>query len=132
MLPTIEHLIVLMMENRSFDHMLGFLKAPGYDIEGLDGSESNDDLTNEPVLVSRDAAPTGDLTPDPSHDFRSVNVLIFGSEAGAAAGPPQMSGFLQNYQTDYRGGRDHDVHLLECWTAEHTSVLQTHAKHESG
>jgi len=81
-----------MMENRSFDHMLGFLKAPGYDIEGLDGTESNDDLANEPVRVSGDAAPTGDLTPDPSHDFRSVNVQIFGSEAGGAAGAASMSG----------------------------------------
>ncbi|PYT98416.1 MAG: phosphoesterase [Acidobacteria bacterium] len=128
MLPTIEHLIVLMMENRSFDHMLGFLKAPGYDIEGLDGSESNDDLTNEPVLVSRDAAPTGDLTPDPSHDFRSVNVQIFGSEAGAAAGPPQMSGFLQNYQTVCGGDRDRAANIMKCWTPARLPVLTTLAK----
>jgi hypothetical protein len=32
----INHFFVLMMENRSLDHMLGFMKGPGYDIEGLD------------------------------------------------------------------------------------------------
>ena len=31
----IEHVVVLMMENRSFDHMLGWLQEPGYDIDGL-------------------------------------------------------------------------------------------------
>jgi len=25
---TIKHLVVLMMENRSFDHMLGFMQSP--------------------------------------------------------------------------------------------------------
>ena len=37
----IEHVVVLMLENRSFDHMLGYLKAGHYPIEGLTGDESN-------------------------------------------------------------------------------------------
>jgi phospholipase C len=126
--PSIEHLIVLMMENRSFDHMLGFLKAPGYDIEGLDGSESNDDLTNEPVRVTGDAAPTGDLTPDPSHDFRSVNVQIFGSEAGGAAAAASMSGFVQNYQAVCGGDRNRAANIMKCWAPSHLPVLTTLAK----
>jgi phospholipase C len=32
----IKHLFVLMIENRSFDHLFGFMMAPGYKIEGLD------------------------------------------------------------------------------------------------
>jgi phospholipase C len=37
-LKEVRHLVVLMMENRSFDHMLGYLKADGVlsDVEGLD------------------------------------------------------------------------------------------------
>ena len=35
----IEHVFVLMLENRSFDHMLGFSGIAG--INGLTGSESN-------------------------------------------------------------------------------------------
>ena len=31
----ISHIIVLMMENRSFDHMLGWLKSSNPSIEGL-------------------------------------------------------------------------------------------------
>ena len=42
-LDKIEHIVVLMMENRSFDHMLGYLKVRGgrNDIDGLTGNESN-------------------------------------------------------------------------------------------
>jgi hypothetical protein len=32
----INHFFVWMMENRSLDHMLGFMKGPDYEIEGLD------------------------------------------------------------------------------------------------
>ena len=41
MTQVIEHVVVLMLENRSFDHMLGYLKARHYPIEGLTGDESN-------------------------------------------------------------------------------------------
>jgi phospholipase C len=37
----IKHFVVLMMENRFFDHMLVFMKSPTYLINGLDGTESN-------------------------------------------------------------------------------------------
>ena len=41
--PEIEHIVVLMMENRSFDHMLGYLRKHGarMDIDGLIGGEKN-------------------------------------------------------------------------------------------
>jgi phospholipase C len=47
-LAAIEHIVVLMLENRSFDHMLGFLysdqqnQSPsGHPFDGLTGNESN-------------------------------------------------------------------------------------------
>ncbi len=42
-LSKIDHIVVLMMENRSFDHMLGYLKLTGVrpDIDGLTGKETN-------------------------------------------------------------------------------------------
>ena len=41
-LDQIETIVVLMMENRSFDHMLGYLRmAKGDHYEGLTGTESN-------------------------------------------------------------------------------------------
>ncbi|MEA2297565.1 MAG: phospholipase [Solirubrobacteraceae bacterium] len=43
-LQEIKHIVVLMMENRSFDHMLGYLTKDGMgDVNGLSGDESNAD-----------------------------------------------------------------------------------------
>lgn len=37
----IKHFVVVMLENRAFDHMLGHLKQINPEIDGLTGSESN-------------------------------------------------------------------------------------------
>jgi phospholipase C len=49
-LEKVDHIVVLMLENRSFDHMLGYLSLPGEkgrvsrtDIDGLSGLEANYD-----------------------------------------------------------------------------------------
>ena len=41
----VDHIVVLMMENRSFDHMLGALKATDTRIDGIDGTQFNLDLS---------------------------------------------------------------------------------------
>ena len=43
-LRKIDHLVILMTENRSFDHILGYLSLGGgrTDVDGLTGAESND------------------------------------------------------------------------------------------
>jgi phospholipase C len=65
----IEHIVVLMLENRAFDHMCGFLKRLNPTIDGLTGSESNPINPANPsqgtVKVSDDAPYV--TTPDPSH-----------------------------------------------------------------
>jgi phospholipase C len=48
----IDHIVVLMMENRSFDHMLGYLRNAGMpDVDGLTGTESNLDDHEAPIQV---------------------------------------------------------------------------------
>lgn len=54
-LSMIKHIVVLMLENRSFDHLLGWLQSDQYQIDGLDGSQSNRDSTGKPVKVTDDA-----------------------------------------------------------------------------
>jgi phospholipase C len=59
-LGSIEHIVVLVLENRSFDHMLGFLYADSGNVspvtkqpfEGLTGKEANSDATGTSVPVS--------------------------------------------------------------------------------
>jgi phospholipase C len=57
-LSSIQHIVVLMLENRSFDHMLGFLYAgsgnlspAGQPYDGLTGTESNPASSGPPVTV---------------------------------------------------------------------------------
>jgi phospholipase C len=97
----IEHIIVLMMENRSFDHMLGWLQGPSYDIDGLTGNEWNPvdpsdapDPNNE-ATVTRNAQ---DVTPhDPGHEFSDVNVQLFSNPSGPPAAGQENRGFIFNY-----------------------------------
>ncbi|CAN1292798.1 Non-specific phospholipase C1 [Linum perenne] len=44
----IKTIIVLVMENRSSDHMLGWLKSTQPDIDGLTGTESNKISATDP------------------------------------------------------------------------------------
>jgi phospholipase C len=51
-LSQIRHIAVVMMENRSFDQMLGYLKRDGLsDVNGLEGYEVNFDASDKPVPV---------------------------------------------------------------------------------
>ena len=50
-LDNLKHIVVLMMSGRSFDHMLGALKAQDPRIDGLTGNESNPDMTGALVKV---------------------------------------------------------------------------------
>ncbi len=65
----IDHVIVLMMENRSFDHYLGSLKLlEGLEVDGLTGDESNLDLSGDPQGVF---ALQIDCQADPPHGWSS-------------------------------------------------------------
>ena len=104
--------IVLMLENRSFDHMLGFLKTPN----GLTGNESNDG-----VVVSNDAAYAGDLNVDPSHKYEDVlDQLANGN-----------SGFVANYReqppTD-NGEQPVAQNIMKCFAPDRLPALTTLAR----
>ena len=75
-LTALKHLVVLMMENRSFDHMFGGLNGAG-GIDGLTGNESNPDVNGRPVKVQPKAQYQGQLDPDPDHYFKAVHKQIF-------------------------------------------------------
>ena len=85
----IRHVIVLMMENASFDRMLGTL--PG--VDGVDPAhlKSNPDYpsTLPPVFQAPTAART--MSPDPEHDLDDVLRQLIGPEEGF------VSDFAQQY-----------------------------------
>jgi len=98
-LDALKHIVVLMMENRSFDHMLGSLHAQNPAIDGLAGNETNPDSTGVPVAVGPNAAYQSQLDPDPDHHFPAVDVQIFGGVTTAQNPNRQanMQGFVKSY-----------------------------------
>ncbi len=119
-LGTVEHIVHLMLENRSFDHMLGFLYAEsgnvspsGAPFEGLTGQESNPGAgqTSVPVFKINPADPGAYFMPgaDPGEGYANTNSQLFGS--GQAPVPPVATnqGFVANFDAtiawDQRVGR---------------------------
>jgi len=118
----IKHLVVLMLENRSFDHMLGFV--PG--VNGVSPTWTNPLTPEGPqVQISDDARTVHDLIPDPGHEWVNVNVQIFQNSEGMGA--PTMRGFVEDYALV-----SHDLrqapNIMKCFTPETLPVLSTLAR----
>src|SRR5690242_17476635 len=98
-LDNLKHIVVLMMENRSFDHMLGGLKKQNPKINGLTGNESNPDVNGNVVKVQPNAKFQGQLDHDPDHHFPGVDLQIFGGTPPGAGRVANMQGFIKSYAT---------------------------------
>ncbi len=112
-LQSIEHFVVLMLENRSFDNLLGGLYPKSKDFDGVDGSESNTDRSGKVWPLTEtpgsDVAGLSVPNPDPGELWQDINVQIFGSQVhGGVPYLPRedavadMSGFVDSY-TDPNG-----------------------------
>jgi phospholipase C len=108
-LAQIQHIVVLMLENRSFDHLLGFLytdsgnvSPAGQPYDGLTGTESNPDKTGAPVQVFRITAQTPNTYfmpgADPGEGYNATNSQLFGSITPPPSAPPTSN---QGFVTDF-------------------------------
>jgi phospholipase C len=95
-LDNLRHIVVLMMENRSFDHMLGSLTAVNPAIDGIAAGLSNPDTTGALVQPQPLAAFQGQLDPDPDHHFPAVDLQIFGGDTSPGR-VANMQGFVKSY-----------------------------------
>lgn len=83
-----------MLENRSFDHVLGFMKKQNPNINGLNGDETqplNCTDPNSPVYPLTDNARW--VQADPDHSYSGNLDQIFGY--GPISYPAPMTGFLE-------------------------------------
>lgn len=103
----INNIFVLMLENHSFDHLLGFSGIP--DLNGLTGTESNLYNDNGSVTTYTVKQPAVDpMTTDPNHEFQDTFQQLCGQFAPTfpknGPYPPtgdfiNNSGFAANYAT---------------------------------
>jgi len=108
--PRIKHIVVLMLENRSFDHLFGFFDpAAGQRIENLKGANAT--LSNlldpdKPASATNPKFPVSKPAPfavhdkeGPSHSFNAVCVQLCNDKAGPSAQKPvKNNGFVRNYK----------------------------------
>jgi phospholipase C len=89
-LNKIEHIVVLMLENRSFDHMLGYLSLVGGrdDIEGLRAGMSNDAGGTTYPIKHLEATHAPDPHWDPDHSSTATDLQIGGGG---------MDGFAESF-----------------------------------
>lgn len=106
-LMEIDHIVVLMLENRSFDHMLGYLSLPPAqggkgrtDVDGLTGDETNDDENGTTFPVQRMASPI--MNGDPCHDWECVEEQLSGDNGG----------FLRNYEKEVASNAESILHYF--------------------
>jgi len=135
MSATIQHVFVLMLENRSFDHMLGFSGITGTDAEsgqptrinGLAGTEANT-FQGQTFAVAESA---GFVMPaDPGHEFTGVVEQLCGTGADyppSGAYPPIVnSGFVASWVAS--GGQDRPAEIMKCFSPASLPVLNALAQ----
>ena len=94
----IAHVVVLMLENRSYDHLLGYVPHPDTAFDGLLGRT----FTNPgwgrgtAVAASPDAKLVLPVGPDHSHDAVMQQLAL-------RRGTPRNRGFVRNYERKGRG-----------------------------
>jgi len=118
LLANIDHIVVLMMENRSFDHMLGYLRKDGGrpDVEGLHGNEANADL-NGNTFPSFSLSDTTFLK-SPDHSYHPVMKQIDGG---------MMDGFVTSFVDKYPD-IDDPRPIMGYHTAAHVPVYDALAR----
>ncbi len=124
-LDNLKHIVVLMMENRSFDHMLGSLKAVDSRIDGIDVQNpfQNPDTNSNGVTAQALAEFQAQLQPDPDHHFPAVDLQIFGGDTSATR-QPNMQGFVKSY-FHQQGDVGHSQKIMYYFKQSDLPVLTT-------
>jgi len=139
----IDHVVVLMLENRSFDNLLGALHPKSPAFNGLDGTESNPLDPANPGLASIsvwnshvvNSATMSIPTPDPGERFADINQQLFGLDSPSDTVPmedptvtatPGMNGFVANYLAQDGNPVPQDV--MHYFLPEQLPVISTLAR----
>ncbi|HLH90630.1 MAG TPA: alkaline phosphatase family protein [Xanthobacteraceae bacterium] len=97
-----DHIVVLMLENRSFDHLFGYLGI-GDGLQngpGVNYLKPGDKSTT--AFTTRKGGDYTAIGQGPSHSLKEVNMQLFGvtkPTADVAAKPPALDGFVASFRT---------------------------------
>ncbi len=105
-LDAIDHVVLVMLENRAFDHMLGFLYPKSDKFDGLDGTESNRDAKGNEIKVFeiKPGEQNAYYYPlaNPAEGYKATNDQLFSSNTPPASGQAANDGFVTSFATELR------------------------------
>ncbi|HEX7138320.1 MAG TPA: alkaline phosphatase family protein [Vicinamibacterales bacterium] len=131
-LTNVEHIVVLMLENRSLDNLLGYLYSPTnlpqvtpgnppYDGLAFGGPYSNKDLSGNPVTANMPTSnwpparnPHEVPYPDPGEPFDDVTEQVAKGD---------MSGFVKNYQSQKGVTGTNAAQIMQSYSSQQLTVL---------
>ena len=123
----IKHVIVLMEENRSFDHLFGYSNRTKRGLSGREVNPINDTNPTDGVIRVNDNA-TYINECDPNHSLDATSYKIFGEEAFKVGNlsVPLMNGFVQ-WERDEDGHKDgrksHYCGVMQAFAPEKLPVI---------
>jgi phospholipase C len=132
-----DHFVVLMLENRSFDHLFGYL--------GIGDGVPSGGFTNHlkpgahkgKAFTTRKGGDYVSAGQGPGHTLQNTNLQLFGTatpSVAASAAPPPMSGFVASFAAELRGDlkrapTDNEIQqVMNCFDPVQLPVLSTLAK----
>jgi phospholipase C len=144
----IEHVVVLMLENRAFDHMLGFTPRAGHlcELEGLTGNEFNYvnpfNPSSQKYFVQDGALYEffgNTISEGPPHTLQAANTQLSGHSGDPSRGrPAKNNGFVKAFIESLRetasnprtfyATPDDIKPVMQCFAPEQLPVLGTLAR----
>ncbi len=139
----IEHVVVLMLENRSFDNLLGWLydpvnaapfnQVPPAKFEGVYGRDLSNLTTDGRIIRVGKGIDVTAPFPDPGEPFQDVYAQIYGQKstvpANAVTSEPRrdcnMQGFVYNYELKNRGNLQNARIIMNCFTPDKVPVMSS-------
>src|SRR5260221_2103969 len=132
-----EHFVVLMLENRSFDHLFGYLGIG----DGLPAGGATNVLqpgkANTEKFTSRDVGDYTAIGQGPSHSLKETNLQLFGVTKPAAdvsSNTASMNGFVAPFRTALENDLKRSPttselqQVMNCFDPIQLPVLSTLAK----
>ena len=126
----IANLVVLALENRSFDHLMGNMMSPTYCIDGLTGHEFNytDPTTNfGPICVTQSASYVPDVDPEPGHAFHDAMLQLFRQYTAPQNVLAHNDGFVYAY-AKVTGDVAHAGRVMQCFGIDQLPALHKLAR----
>lgn len=119
-----KHIVVLMMENQSFDRIFGFVKGIGK----LTGEEYNLNVNGDKVFVSKGADPYENHRIDPPHGFEATYRTLYGRNFQVGKAELKNTDFVKEAFPKHNSIEE--AKYMQCFAEEdqHLPAITTLAK----